>query len=119
MNNAGNFIKNVTLEKRKEITDYIYKKFPDKLPIIVEYNHDFPKDKRLIKFKFLVPKKFLMLEFTSFLRNKMELDPSIGIFIFVDNTLVKQGDHITTIYDKYVKEDNFLYFTLNIENVYG
>jgi len=124
MNTAGDYCNKVSLEKRKEITSYAKEKFPGKLPIIVEYERNFPDDKRIPKFKFLVPKNFRMLDFTSVLRNKMNLSSKSGLFIFVGDTskggtLVRQGDFISTVHENYSHQDGFLYLVISLENVYG
>lgn len=119
MNTAGDYRKNISFDIRKKTTESAVERYPDKLPIIVEYDKDFPRDKRIPKQKFLVPGEYRMSEFTYIIRNKLSLDSKTAMFIFVSDLLPRQDDQLSSIYGKHSDPDGFLYVVVSLEHVYG
>ena len=113
------FQKENTIEKRKEESEKIRKKHPDRIPIIVEKasgNKDIPN---IDKKKYLVPKELTVGQFQYVIRKRIKLDSQKALFIFIDNKLPTTSELLLTVYDKYKNEDGFLYITYSGENTFG
>ena len=107
-----------TLEARTEESIKIMKKYPSRIPIIVEKcsKCDFHEiDKR----KYLVPKDLNINQFIFIVRKRIKLDASEAIFLMVDNILCPSNTNIGDIYDSHHNEDGFLYITYSSENTFG
>ncbi|CAF1703536.1 unnamed protein product, partial [Brassica napus] len=76
-------------ERLKESSNIIAK-YPDRVPVIIEKysNADLPD---MEKSKFLVPRDMTVGHFIHMLSNRLQLDPSKALFVFVQNTLPQTG----------------------------
>lgn len=106
------------LEYRKQESDYIVKKYKDKIPVICEKNpnSDFAE---MTKRKFLSPDDITLGEFLFIIRRRLNLDHSKALFLFVDNILPPNSMMMKTLYSEKKDEDNFLYITYSGENTFG
>ena len=111
-----NFKKRYTLEERKRESQKIIRKYPDRIPVIVETNSD---DLVLDKSKYLVPKDITMGQFLFVIRKRLKLAPEEGLYLFVDNTLVSISAMLSEIYAKHRDEDSYVYFTVCKESTFG
>lgn len=112
------FKESYSLEARKNEAVRIAEKYPNRIPVIVERakKSDIPElDKR----KYLVPTSMTIGQFTYIIRKHIELSSEEGIFLFVNNVLPSTSARIGTIYDEYKDIDNFLYFSVDRESVFG
>jgi GABA(A) receptor-associated protein len=107
-----------TLKKRTEEAIHIRKKYPDRIPVIVEkldnstiYNID--------KKKFLVPCDLTVSQFIYVIRNRLKLASEDSIFIFINNTLPNSSTLVSEIYKEHKDEDGFLYVKYSGENTFG
>jgi GABA(A) receptor-associated protein len=112
------FEKTYTLKKRTEESVYIKKKYPERIPVIVEklnnstiYNID--------KKKFLVPCDLTVGQFIYVIRNRIKLAPEDSIFIFINNSLPNSSSIMSQIYKEHKHEDGFLYVKFSGENTFG
>ena len=95
----------------------IMEKYPDKIPIICEnYDNSLPK---LDRNKYLVPKDITLGEFMYIIRKRMNLDPSKGIFIFVNNKMLPSSYTINMTYQTEADPDGFVYITVGGESIFG
>lgn len=112
------FTKKHSLEKRKEESQKILSKYPDKIPVIVEKgNHKNTPD--INKNKFLVPSDFTLGQFLSIIRKRIEITEQESIYLFVNNILPPTSDMMAKIYNEHKHEDNFLYLNYCTENTFG
>ena len=112
------FEKDFSIEKRVEEANRIVKKYPNRIPVIVEKsNHSDIPD--MEKKKFLVPRDITMGQFTYIIRKRIELSSEQAMFMFVNNSLVPTSKTISTVYEEHKKEDNFLYMRYSGENTFG
>ena len=109
------FKEKYSLKERKEESLKILKRYPGRIPIIVNVGPDMVLD----KYKYIVPKELTMGQFIYVLRKRMQLPPEKAIFIFIDGTLPLTSAFIESIYNKHMEEDGFLYFHLCGENTFG
>lgn len=96
----------------------ILKKYPDRIPIIVE--KDTKSDIcQIDKKKYLVPSNLTMGQFQYVIRKRIELEPSKALFIFINNTLPQTSRLISDIHNEYKDKDGFLYLVYSSENTFG
>lgn len=117
----------------KELNDYkkrctesssILAKYPDRIPIIVDY---LKLGKNYTYKKLLVPKNMYPSQLLYIIRSKFTINPSEAIFIYYDNlSLVNNNYNIGELYDKYrcknnitTEDDKFFYLTLIKESTFG
>lgn len=105
-------------EDRIEESNKILKKYPLRVPIIVE-----KCSKSLIndidKNKYLVPNDLNMNQFVYIIRKRVKLDKSQSIFLLVNNTICPSNTPMGNIYNDYKDDDGFLYIKYSSENTFG
>merc|ERR1711981_102191 len=98
-------------EKRKEESEKIRKKHPDRIPIVVEKSNSCKNIPNLDKKKYLVPKELTIGQFQYVIRKRIKLDSQKAMFIFINNKLPTTSELLSTIYQKEKNEDGFLYIS--------
>lgn len=105
--------------KRKDESTRIISKYPDRIPIICERRGiNIPK---VDKHKYLVPRELTIGQFLFVIRNRMKIDPSIGLYLFIGNgsILANTAMLISDCYNNNKDEDGFLYINYSGENTFG
>lgn len=116
------FKKARSLEDRKAEYQKMIKNYPDRVPIILERsrktkaNSDLPD---LPKHKFLVPRELTVGQLLQVVRTKIQLKPSQGLFVFVNDLLPPNTQLLGVLHDQLKDEDGFLYVTYAGENTFG
>lgn len=107
-----------SFEKRREEGERIRKKYPDRIPVIVEKA---PKARimDLDKKKYLVPSDLTVGQFYFLIRKRIQLRPEDALFFFVDNVVPATSENMGQLYQKHADEDKFLYIAYSDESVYG
>ena len=114
-----NFKKKFSLEKRKEESEKIKNKYPNRYPIIVNKSKT-SKLEDIDKSKFLAPGDLTMGQFQYVVRKRITLKEEESLFLFInDKTLINGSENLAKIYDEYKDEDGFLYITYSGENTFG
>lgn len=108
-----------TFQKRNSESEKITKKYPDRVPVIVEVNEQNSKELILDKTKYLVPFDLTIGQFLYVVRKRVKLAPETSLFIFFNNTLPATADTICNVYKNYKDKDGFLYATVSLESVFG
>ncbi|TMS35526.1 hypothetical protein L596_002914 [Steinernema carpocapsae] len=105
-------------EKRRAEGEKIRKKYPDRIPVIVEKA---PKSKLrdLDKKKYLVPSDLTVGQFYFLIRKRIHLRPEEALFFFVNNVIPQTMTTMGQLYQEHHEEDLFLYFAYSEESVYG
>lgn len=114
----NNFKNKHAFNKRKEESDNIIEKYPDRIPIIVQ-KHSTTELPEIDKCKYLVPKNMSITQFSFIIRKRIKLDSSQAIFITINNKLVGSGKTISELYNDEKDEDGFLYMIYTGENTFG
>ncbi|XP_044732503.1 gamma-aminobutyric acid receptor-associated protein-like [Chrysoperla carnea] len=107
-----------SFEKRKAEGEKIRRKYPDRVPVIVEKapkTHIGDLDKR----KYLVPSDLTVGQFYFLIRKRIHLRPEDALFFFVNNLIPPTSTTMGTLYSDHHEEDFFLYVAYSDENVYG
>ena len=106
-----------TFMERKNESDRILAKYPNRVPIVVErYNHSVPDIDRK---KYLVPDDLSMANFLYVIRKRLKLTSEKSLFLFVNNKIVNMSQLVSEIYYKYGDEDGFLYIKYCEESTFG
>uniref|UniRef100_A0A2P2HXB8 Gamma-aminobutyric acid receptor-associated protein-like n=1 Tax=Hirondellea gigas TaxID=1518452 RepID=A0A2P2HXB8_9CRUS len=105
-------------EKRKAEGDKIRKKYPDRVPVIVERAAR-SRIADLDKKKYLVPSDLTVGQFYFLIRKRVHLRPEEALFFFVNNVIPPTSATMGTLYQEHKEDDNFLYIAYSDESVYG
>ncbi|XP_029644649.1 gamma-aminobutyric acid receptor-associated protein-like 2 [Octopus sinensis] len=107
-----------TLAERQAESSRIKRKYPERLPIIVE---KLPRShiQALEKKKFLVPSDLTVAQFMWMLRKKIQLPSEKAIFLFVGRMLPQSSANMGQVYQEHKDEDGFLYVAYSGENTFG
>ena len=107
-----------TFEKRKQESDNIKKKYPDRIPIIVQ-KHVKSTLNEVDKCKYLVPKDMTMGQFLFVIRRRVKLEPSHALFITVNGLMATAMKTIGEVYETEQDDDGFVYMLYTNENTFG
>lgn len=118
---VGRYKEIYSFEERKKEANRVINKYPDRLPIIVEYSKDFSeKHKKMYKQRYLVFKDHNIGIFINVIRKEIDLSPDKALFILVQNkTLARLGDTVGEVYDKHKDDDDILYIQIALESTFG
>ena len=105
-------------EKRKQESQRIREKYPDRIPVICEKadHSDIPA---IDKKKYLVPSDLTVGQFVYVIRKRISLAPEKAIFVFINNQVPPSGTLLSLLYENNKDEDGFLYLVYSGENVFG
>ena len=104
-------------EKRKQESDNIRKKYPDRIPVILE-----KFDKRapdLEKYKYLLPSDANLSLLLLHVRARIKLNPNAAIFLTIQNEICNASEVLCKLYEEKKDKDGFLYITYSTENTFG
>ncbi|KAL4668870.1 hypothetical protein H8959_007424 [Pygathrix nigripes] len=105
-------------EKRRSEGEKIRKKYPDRVPVIVEKA---PKARigDLDKKKYLVPSHLTVGQFYFLIRKRIHLRAEDALFFFVNNVIPPTSATVGQLCQEHHEEDFFLYIAYSDESVYG
>jgi len=112
------FKKENSEEKRISESEKILKKYPNRIPVIVEKD---PRSKLndIDKNKFLVPNDMNFAQFIYVIRKRIKLLPEEALFLFVNGIMATNGSSMNAIYQTHKDKDGFIYITYTSENTFG
>ena len=102
--------------KRRNETNRILKKYPDRIPIIVEVSSS---NIKLEKTKYLCPGDITCGQFFFVVRKQTNLLPEQSLFLFINNTLPSNSVIIKHLYKDHKDDDGFLYIIISEESTFG
>jgi GABA(A) receptor-associated protein len=113
--------KQFTFQERKNESSRVLNKFPNKIPIIVEYIGRNNKNNPILdRRKFLVPNDIVGGQFNYVIRKRIKFEPSKSIFLFVNRKILLESHKLMSqVYDQYKDIDGFLYISYSYENTFG
>ena len=114
-----NFKKKYTFNQRYNEAQRILRKYPERVPIIIDKDQDTNNIPEIDKRKFLVPGDLTVAQFIFVIRKRIKLSPEKAIFLFVGNNLPVTSSLMSDVYSKYKDEDLFLYCSISGENTFG
>jgi GABA(A) receptor-associated protein len=104
--------------ERKNEAEKILKKYPDRIPIIVEVAQSVT-DIELEKNKYLCPGDLTCGQFFFVIRKRTTLAPEQALFMFVNNTIPATASMMKQIYNEHKDKDGFLYMLISKESIFG
>ena len=107
-----------TEEERKKESSKIIKRYPSRVPIIVEKKAGCSL-RDIEKNKYLAPGDMSMSQFIFTVRRRIKLEPSEAIFLTVNGSLMSGGSLISDVYESKKDKDGFLYMIYSSENTFG
>ena len=105
-------------DKRAEEASRIMKKYPDRIPVIVEKSSS-SDIAEIDKHKYLVPKDLSVSQFIYVIRKIIKLQPEQAIFLFMKNTLPPATSLMSQMYEEYADECGFLFCVYSGEATFG
>ncbi len=114
----SDFHKQHSFNKRKSEAERIIKKYPDKIPIIVQKLNN-TKLIELKKFKYLVPDDLTMSQFHYVIRKRISMTPEKSIVLFVNNRMIPGNMLLSQVYAEEKDKDLFLYCYITQESTFG
>ena len=112
------FKKQFPLYERLQESEKVLYEYPDKVPVICE------KDTRVYnceikKRKYLVAKDLTIGQFMYIIRKQIQMNSSMGLFLFTKGTIPSSSENMGNIYKKYKDSDGYLYMNYAFENTFG
>jgi GABA(A) receptor-associated protein len=95
----------------------ITKKFPDRIPVIIQPNKNCKL--RIDKNKYLVPIDLTISQLLYTIRKKIKLDPAQALYFFIQESMPNSSVTLNQLYHTHRNQDGFLYITYDIENTFG
>ncbi len=105
---------------RRKQCKIIRKKYPDKIPIIIEKNPN-SNISNIDKTKYLIPLDLTVSQFSYMIRKRIKLSNESAFFLLVNGKIsITGGSLLSDIYERYQDpEDSFLYITYSSELTWG
>ncbi|XP_069465120.1 microtubule-associated proteins 1A/1B light chain 3C [Ambystoma mexicanum] len=114
------FKRRKSLATRKEEVAGIHRKFPSKVPVVVERYQREKYLPVLDKTKFLVPEDLTMTKFVTIIRCRMALTATHAFYLMVNNkSLTTMSLTMSEVYRDHKDEDGFLYMTYASQEMFG
>lgn len=111
------FRQKFSYEQRKNEATDITRKYPDRIPVIVEIGDN--QKITIDKHKYLVPMDLSVGQFVYVIRKRIKLEPEKALFMFINNLLPPTSAQLSQIYYENKDIDGFLYTTIMLENTFG
>lgn len=118
MSNDFEFKRVHTIDKRIGESQRILKKYPCRIPVIVEKASK-SNIQDIDKHKFLVPGDLTVGQFCYVIRKRIKLEPETALFLFVNNQLPATSALMSQIYKEHKEGCGFLYFFYSGESCFG
>ena len=115
---SGDFKKKNTHAHRKQESELIREKYPDRVPVIIEQGNSWDHSP-LDKAKYLVPSDVTIYHLQYILRKRVKMTDRESIFLFCGQNMVKSDTLISKLYESKRDPDGFLYMTYSQESVFG
>jgi len=110
---------NNDFDKRFKESENIKKKYPNRIPVIVEKFNKCKNIEEIDKNKYLVPDDLTLGQFIFVIRKRLKLSPDKAIFLFVNNKMIPSYTLMEKVYENEKDDDNFLYMCYSGENTFG
>lgn len=108
-----------TFEKRCEESARIRKKYPTRIPVIVEKDQREKSLPQINRKKYLVPQDLSVGEFMFVIRKRIKLSPDKSIYLFIDGSLQNTAANLGKVYEDHKDKDGFLYILYYGESTFG
>lgn len=114
-NTKTSYRNTMSLDQRKQEAQRIRDKYPDRIPVIVEYTFPITDN----KFKFLVPNDLTMGQFCYVIRKRIKLAPEQALYFFINGKLISTSSIMGQVYKELKEECGFLFISCHQEATFG
>ena len=110
-----------SFEDRQSESEEIFKKYPDRIPVIVEQLKNSKSEiiPDIDKSKFLVPKDLTVAQLMYIIRKRISLKPEQALFIFSGGNSLRSDMTIESVHSQFKDEDGFTYIVYSGESTFG
>jgi len=108
-----------SLNQRKNECEKILLKYPNRIPIICEKNYNSTNAPDIDKHKYLVSRDLTLGQFMHTIRQRMNLTPDVGLYIFISGFIPSNSQFLSNLYVDFRDDDGFLYVIYDVENTFG
>jgi len=108
-----------SLNQRKNECEKILLKYPNRIPIICEKNYNSTNVPDIDKHKYLVSRDLTLGQFMHIIRQRMNLSPEVGLYIFISGFIPTNSQFLSNLYVDFRDDDGFLYIIYDLENTFG
>jgi GABA(A) receptor-associated protein len=115
--NIGKYKSTHSFEQRVKEVEAIRKRFPDKIPVIIE--GELKSGKVLEKSKFLVPCDFSFGHLQQVIRKNLKTSSGTGLFFAIGQNMPSGTIYLSTLYEQNKEKCGYLFVTFHEENVFG
>ena len=130
MSNFWEFKNEQSFEDRKAISERLRNKFPDRIPVIIQYapnlshlyssNTEGNLENTNFYKKYLVPSNVSLLHLQCQIREDLQINETQGLFMLINKSaLPLMTNLIQHLYDRHKDDDDFLYVLCSGENTFG
>lgn len=122
MNNEVNkpFKQRRSFEIRKLEAENVRKKFPAKIPVVVERYQREVNLPVMEKSKFLVPQELTMMNFAIIIKQRLRVPSCRAFYLVIDNqSMVSTSRTVAEVYREHKDADGFLYMTYASQEMFG
>lgn len=107
-------------EVRKQEVENIRKKFPNKIPVVVERYQREVNLPVMDKTKFLVPQELTILNFVIIVKNRLRVQSNRAFYFVINNqSMANTSKTVAEIYKEHKDPDGFLYMTYASQEMFG
>lgn len=109
-----------SLYNRLNESKRVLEKYPDRIPIICEKSIKCGKDcPNIDKNKYLVQHDLTVGQFIYVIRKRMSLSAEKALYLIINGMIPSSSNYLSSLYNYYKEDDNFLYITYTFENTFG
>lgn len=120
MNNVFAYDTHKSFEERLKEATEILRKYPDKIPVIVEpCSNSNSNNTNLDRNKFICPRDINISQFLLILRNRLSLKATQSIYLFINNKSPPNNAQLGDIYLNHCDADKFLKIKYGLETFFG
>lgn len=110
-------------EERKKESENVLKKFPGKIPCIMEKDPSSKfenYDEEKVKKKYLLAPDITADQLIAMLKSNLKLDPTSALFVTIEGKIALAGMSLMgDIYETHKNEDGFLYICYSSQQCWG
>ena len=106
-----------SFNNRKEESNKILTKYPNKIPVVCEKLNK--SDPDITKHKFLIPLEVTLAYFSILIRKNHILQKNESIFLIIKGMIPHSSYCFSELYNLFKDDDGFLYINYSVESVFG
>lgn len=106
-------------KKSETIGSKFLEKYPDKIPVIVDYENEIKFANNSVANKFLVPSEITIGYLLLIIRKNANISHTEGLTIIINDTIPATSSLLSTVYSKHKNEEDCLHINVIKENVFG